>query len=292
VGQTARPLARSDLQDLLVTATGPGRIRFASRCEAVGGDDSSAQVRFADGSTFAADLVVAADGTHSIIRSWVAGAPVEHRYVGYVNFNTIADVGDLVPADSWLTWVGQGKRAAFMPVGAGRHYVWFDVPLPAGEAIPPDGISPKEELEKAFTGWAQPVRALIDRALPDRINRVQIRDLPPVPTWHRNRVVLLGDAVHAMAPDLGQGGCQVLEDAVVLSHYLTTTNVSVSDALARYEAERRPRTDEIVRRARKRAEITHGSGPATADWYQELAGETGEKVIAGLIESVLTGPCR
>ena len=104
--------------------------------------------------------------------------------------------------------------------------------------------------------------------------------------------MLIGDAAHAMAPDLGQGGCQALEDALVLTHYLTTTDVSVADALRRYESERKERTAEIVRRARKRAAITHGGGEETEEWYRQLATETGEGVIAGLIESVVTGPCR
>jgi FAD-dependent urate hydroxylase len=105
--------------------------------------------------------------------------------------------------------------------------------------------------------------------------------------------VLLGDAAHSMAPDLGQGGCQAMEDAWVLTHYLTSTNRSVSDALARYEAERRPHTADIVRRARNRADITHGVDPAATEaWYAELAREDGSGIIAGLARSVLTGPCR
>jgi FAD-dependent urate hydroxylase len=223
----------------------------------------------------------------------VTGEKIDRQYLGYVNFNGIITSDDAVaPATSWITWVGEGKRASVMPVGGGRSYAFFDLPMPA-EVAEPAGVAPVEELRKGFAGWAPPVMRLIDNMDPARTNRVLIHDLPTVNCWHRSRVVLLGDAVHTMAPDLGQGGCQALEDGLVLAHYLTSTDVSVPDALARYATERRPRTAEIVRRARKRAAVTHGFDPeATGQWYRELAVETGANVIAGLAESVVTGPCR
>ena len=96
-----------------------------------------------------------------------------------------------------------------------------------------------------------------------------------------------------MAPDLGQGGCQALEDGLVLAHYLASTDRSIPDALRRYEDERAPRTAEIVRRARKRSDLTHAVDPeATDEWYRSLDGDTGEAIIAGLVQSVVTGPCR
>ena len=285
VGRRACPLARADLQDILVAAVGPDHIRFGARCLSVRSAGSSAVARFDDGREFAADLVVAADGTHSPIRSWVAGQPVDRQYVGYINYNAVLpDPGDVVPPGTWTTWVGEGKRASVMPCGDGKLYAFFDVP-----ASDPNAPS---ELRSAFAGWAPPVARLLDRLEETRVNRVAIHDLSPVPRWWRDSVVLLGDCAHTMAPDLGQGGCQALEDAVVLALHLVTNDRSVPDALARYEAERAPRTADIVRRARKRSDITHAVDPvATEAWYSSLAAETGEGIIAGLIESVVTGPC-
>ena len=109
----------------------------------------------------------------------------------------------------------------------------------------------------------------------------------------RGRVALLGDSAHATAPDLGQGACQAMEDAMVLARYVTTTNLGVPDALARYSAERTPHIAEIMRRARQRARLTHNFDPvATAAWYDELKAETGENILAGLAKSVLGGPWR
>jgi FAD-dependent urate hydroxylase len=296
VGQRAWPLPRSELQEMLLESVGPDRVRFGQRCVSVSSEGGSARASFADGSTYEFDLVVAADGTHSALRAWVAGRALDRQYVGYVNFNGIASPDlSIAPAGTWVTWVGEGKRASVMPCGAGQAYTFFDLPMAYENAVAPNEDRPAvlDELRSGFSGWAKPVQGLIGSLDPARVNRVLISDLPPVERWHRDRVVLLGDSVHAMAPDLGQGGCQALEDGLVLAHYLTSTNSSVEDALRRYQAERQPRTSEIVRRARKRAALTHGlDGAPTEQWYAELAIETGEGIIAGLLESVVTGPCR
>jgi FAD-dependent urate hydroxylase len=293
VGQRAWPLARADLQDILVEALGARSIRFGAFCEWVASAGAGAVAGFRDGTEFECDLLVGADGTHSRIRPWVAGRPVERRYLGYVNFNTVL-VSDrrLAPDRTWTTWVGDGKRASVMPCGEGRSYAFLDVPMPAQEAARPTD-EPLDELRKAFGDWTGPVRHLLECLADHPLNRVLIHDLPPLPQWSRGHVALLGDAAHTMAPDLGQGGCQALEDGLVLAHYLASTDRSISDALRRYEDERAPRTAEIVRRARKRSDLTHAIDPeATHEWYRSLDGDTGEGIIAGLVESVVTGPCR
>ncbi len=284
VGQRAWPLSRTALQDLLVATLGEDRIRFGTLCQEV---SAGPMIKLADGSEQAFDLVVAADGTHSPIRSWIAGHRVERRYVGYVNFNGIVPYDPILgPETTWRTWVGDGKRASVMPVGGSRVYAFFDIPYPNE----PAGCA--DELEEGFAGWDPAVQHLVASVSAGRVNRVGIYDVPPLDDWQRDDVVLLGDSAHGMAPDLGQGGCQALEDALVLAHYLATTDVSVTDALARYQAERRPRTTEIARRARKRADITHGLDPvATRAWYDGLAEEDGDQIIAGLVESAATGPC-
>ncbi len=297
VGQRAWPLARTDLQDMLADALGAGCVRFGMRCASVasgsGTSGASAVARFEDGAEFEFDLVVGADGTHSGTRPWVTGRPVDRRYVGYVNFNTVLPFDSrLGPERRWITWVGEGKRASVMPCGSDRSYVFLDIPMPPGPAAHPP-VEPLEELHEAFGAWTGPVRLLLEVLEKGQLNRVQIHELPPLARWWRGDTVLLGDAVHTMAPDLGQGGCQALEDGWVLAHYLASTDQSILDALRLYEQERAPGTAEIVRRARKRSDLTHGVDPeATEAWYRSLDGGTGEDIIAGLVESVVTGPCR
>jgi FAD-dependent urate hydroxylase len=290
VGQRPYPVARSDLQRMLLDAVGPRRVTLNACCVAVEQTGSSASAVFADGRRATADLVVGADGTHSIIRSHVLGENVDRRYAGYVNFNgLVAHSDDLGPLDTWVTYVGDHKRASMMPVGGRRFYFFFDVPLERGLA--PVAKDVAAELAHHFAGWAPPVQRLIERLDPSRVTRAEMFDIEPLPRFVRGRVALLGDAAHSTVPDLGQGGCQAMEDAWVLAHVLLTNELGVEDALLRYEGARRERTADIILRARKRSNVTHGLEPeATQAWYEELAREDGTSILRALARTILGGP--
>jgi FAD-dependent urate hydroxylase len=295
VGQQPYPVPRSDLQAMLLDAAGPEHLQLGARCVGVREQSDAVEVAFEDGSSVTADLVVAADGTHSRLREHVVGRPVPREYAGYVNWNGLVDEDPALSAPgTWQMWVGQGKRVSVMPVGGGRLYFFFDVPLDLDQVEPREAApDPREQLAKHFVGWAPPVLRLIDALDPSATNRIPIHDHEPVDRMARGRVALLGDSAHSTAPDLGQGGCQAMEDALVLTRYLTTTNLGVEDALARYGEERVDRTGEIMRRARNRAQLTHAHDPdATDAWYEELRTETGEGIMAGITRSILAGPCR
>jgi FAD-dependent urate hydroxylase len=290
VGQRPYPVARTDLQSMLLDAVGPERVKLGATCVAVEQNADVAVAIFADGHRATGDLVVGADGTHSIIRSSVLGKNVERRYAGYVNFNgLIAQSDELAPSDTWITYVGEHKRASMMPVGGGRFYFFFDVPLQRG--LPPLASNVAAELALHFAGWAPPVQRLIERLDPARVTRAEIFDIGPLERLVRGRVALLGDAGHSTAPDLGQGGCQAMEDAWVLANALLTNNLGVEDALLRYEAARRERTADIIVRARKRSNVTHGIEPdKTLEWYDELAREDGTSIMRALAATILGGP--
>ncbi|MEO0540600.1 MAG: FAD-dependent urate hydroxylase HpxO [Cyanobacteria bacterium P01_A01_bin.105] len=290
VGQSPYPVARTDLQQLLLDAVGADRVQLNQRCVAIEQTDTQATAIFEDGHRATGDVVVGADGTHSIIRAHILGQPTERRYVGYVNWNGLVPVSaDLAPANSWDTYVGQGQRASVMPVGGDRFYFFFDVPLPKGTDNRADHY--RAELLQHFEGWAAPVQNLIQRIDPERTNRVEIHDIEPLKTLVKGRVALIGDAAHSTAPDLGQGGCQAMEDAWSLANQLLTTNVSVADALQRYEANRRERVADIILRARKRSNTTHGKVPEkTQQWYADLAQEEGGNIMDAIAQTILAGP--
>ena len=288
VGESPYPVTRTDLQRLLLDALGADVVQLGAECVALEQDDSGATACFANGRRARGDLVVAADGTHSQLRSFVLGHAAARRYVGYVNWNGLVPwASDLPAPDTWTTFVGDHKRVSLMPVGGGRFYFFFDVPLPEG--APAD--TPERELARHFSGWAEPVQALIRSLEPQRTNRIPIHDIDPLPKLVRGRVALLGDAAHSSAPDLGQGGCQAMEDGWVLAEQLSHSPRGVVDALLRYERARHGRTSEIVLRARKRSDVTHGIHPEqTAAWYSELASEDGQNIISGIVKTIRGGP--
>jgi FAD-dependent urate hydroxylase len=290
VGQRPYPVTRTELQNLLLQSLGPETVQLNAKCVAVEQDAHGVTAEFADGHRAKGDLLIGADGTHSLVREAIAGCTVNRRYAGYVNWNGLVSVSDdLAPAHSWTVYVGEHKRASMMPVGGDRFYFFFDVPLPKGTPNQPEIY--REDLLHYFKGWAEPVQTLIQRLDPLTTNRVEIHDVDPLPTLVKGRIVLLGDAAHSMTPDLGQGGCQAMEDAYVLTNCLLTTNISIEDALQRYDAARCDRTADIVLRARKRADMTHGKDPEkTQHWYAELQQEDGSGIMAGISKTILGGP--
>ena len=289
VGQCPYPVARTDLQQMLLTVFGADNVQLNSQCVGIEQTETTATALFADGRQATGDLVVAADGTHSVIRNYVVGQTIERRYAGYVNWNGLVSVSpDLAPSHSWVIYVGDGQRASMMPVGGDRFYFFLDVPLPI-DAQPQGDIH--AELIEHFKGWAPPVQTLIERLNPEKTNRIPIHDVEPLPQLVRGRVALLGDAAHSTSPDLGQGGCQAIEDAWALTTNLVTTNISVDDALQRYDAERKDRTAEIILKARKRADLIHGKAPETTEqWYQGLGREDGGKIMDAIAKIIQKGP--
>ncbi|MGB8700523.1 MAG: FAD-dependent urate hydroxylase HpxO [Thermosynechococcaceae cyanobacterium] len=290
VGQRPYPVARRDLQQILLTAVGEDQVCLNAKCIAVEEDEQGVTALFENGHRATGDVLIAADGTHSRLRPYVLGHPTDRRYAGYVNWNGLVPIDTaLAPPNSWVIYVGDHQRASLMPVGGDRFYFFFDVPLPKGTSSSPQHY--KEELLVYFHGWAAPVQSLIERLDPAQINRVEIHDIEPLTTLVRGRVALLGDAAHSTAPDLGQGGCQAMEDAEVLSRCLLTNNIDIPDALKRYEAQRKDRVTDIILRARKRADMTHGKDPIkTQQWYEELKQEDGTNILQALAHTILAGP--
>lgn len=344
-GDSARPISRTQLQDILLDAVqataetigagGEGvpaearqAVQLATACVDFTQDAEGVDVIMADGRHVRADLLIVADGSRSAIRSKVVGADIARSYRGYVNWNgRVAVSPDLADAHEWLQFVGDGKRVSLMPMGGDQFYFFFDVPLPLGTVNDPSAY--RAELSAHFAGWAEPVQQLIQRFDPAIVARVEIHDTAPLSSLVNGRVALLGDAAHAMTPDLGQGGCQAMEDAWVLAQCLEVRSDAPERALLDYQARRCERVGSIVARARTRAELIHGSAyaagraldgvdqldeaaaelapapesatpshrenlisEATAAWYQELASENGDAIIAGLLKTVQGGPLK
>ncbi len=289
VGQRPYPVARTDLQQMLQDAF-PGEVKLNHKCIAVEQDEKSVTAIFENGHIARGDLLIAADGVRSRGRQYVLGRELLPNYGGYVNWNGLVPASvDLAPKNTWVIYVGKHQRASMMPVAGDRFYFFFDVPLPKGTPSQPEDY--RADLSEHFQGWAKPVQTLIERLDPYLTNRVEIHDVGPIDRMVRGRVALLGDSAHATCPDLGQGGCQAMEDGLVLTQYLQTTNLGVEYALQRYEAERKERTSAIVQKARKRAEMIHGKDPQiTQKWYQQLAQEDPSDVTSAISKIILAGP--
>ena len=290
VGQRPYPVSRAELQNMLMDAFGRQDIQLGKRMVSIEDKGQHVEIGFQDGSTVSAALLIGADGTHSMTRQYVLSKQVERRYAGYVNWNGLVEISeDLAPAQQWTTFVGEGKRASLMPVAEQRFYFFFDVPLPAG--LENQRSEYKILLKQYFSGWCSQVQCLIDSIDEQKTNRVEIHDIEPFTQFYKGRVVILGDAAHSTTPDIGQGGCQAMEDAVYLARALQINTLGLEDALKRYQNKRNERANELLLRARKRCDVTHMKDEQiTKDWYADLRKEQGPHIMKGIISNIVGNP--
>jgi 2-polyprenyl-6-methoxyphenol hydroxylase-like FAD-dependent oxidoreductase len=218
---------------------------------------------FADGSQASADLLIGADGIRSAVRSLIdPGAPAP-GYTGLLGFGGWAS-GGLPSTSDNVMHMSFGKRAFFSHSVVGARTGWFvnlptKRPMTLTEANAVGADSWLRELAGAFNGDRLPAQEIISRTDPaDLVVVGALEILPSVPTWHRDRMVLIGDAAHAPSPSSGQGASQAIESAIQLARCLR--DLPVGEAFAAYERLRRPRIDRIVAMA-KRTNSSKAAGP-------------------------------
>lgn len=256
-------MSRSALQQALLAALG-SRVETARRVSGYDARDHRVRVEFADGETCLADLLVGADGLHSAVRRAMRGdEPV--RYSGSTSWRAITDFDVDDPGRFTETW-GVRRRFGIVPL-SGRSVYWFAVAGAAAGGSDAPGIA--ADLRARFAGWHAPIDAVLASTPADRIVRTDIADRRPIRTWTDGRVVLLGDAAHPMTPNMGMGGCQAIEDAVVLADALAR-EAGVPQALARYAAARVRRANSFVNRSYRLGQIAHARS-APLRWLRNRA---------------------
>ncbi|MFI2710740.1 FAD-dependent monooxygenase [Micromonospora sp. NPDC018662] len=254
-------LLRADLVAALRDQLSPGTLRTGVRC--VGWTETGGRVRvdLSDGGTATVDLLVGADGIRSAVRRQLLGdGPDRLRYAGYPVWRGVAR-HDLGVAPGLLT-MGRAAQFGLFPLTGGRAYWFATMPMRRGwgERVP------RRVWSARFDGWHDPVPRVLAATPDEDIVVTDIYDRAPVPRWSAGRVVLVGDAAHPSTPNLGQGTCQALEDAVVLGRCLREH--PVEQALPRYEAARRRRADGLTRQARMLGRVGTWGNPA-ACWLRE-----------------------
>ncbi|MBU2666626.1 FAD-dependent monooxygenase [Actinoplanes bogorensis] len=270
-GQPTIVVHRAALVSVLADALRPGTLRLGRAAVDVSPDGT---VVTEDG-PLAGALVVAADGLRSRVRGKLFPDSPQPVYAGVTSWRFIVPrpPGELVMSETW----GDGQVFGVVGLGDGRIYCFATAPAPPDQSAPDE----KAELARLFAGWHAPIPAMIAAA--GDVIRTDIRCLDPTPpVFHQGRVALLGDAAHAMTPNLGQGACQALEDAVVLA--------STPEDLAAYSAARVPRTTTVAANSRRIGRMAGLSGMAATarNVGMALAGKAGPNLVLRQMDPIFS----
>ena len=231
-------LHRADLQNILLHKLPPTSIHLGYQLIDQKQQGDRMIATFANGHSTEADFLIGADGIHSRVRAQLIddGDPIDR---GYTIWRGISGrVPSDIPPATAVEFQGRGKRFGIGPVGLGRVGWWASV-----------NDAKTDDLSRLFEDWYQPVLELIESTPTASIIKNHALDRPANKIWGRGRMTLLGDAIHPTTPNLGQGGCLAIEDALVLAMCFRKYGTS-EDALRNYERARYKRTSALAKYSR------------------------------------------
>lgn len=290
VGAPSVCLSRSDLQEALLDAAADCPLHLGAVATGFETDDTGVTVRFEDGSSAHGDILVGADGFHSAVRGRLVG-PETSQDSGYVCWLGIVpfDHPVLAPGSVRHYW-GSGQRFGLIDIGHGRYYWWGTKNMPADRSHAWDGT--KDEITRAYAGWADEVTAVIEATPPGDILAVPSRDRTFLERWGDGPVTLLGDAAHPMLTTLGQGSGMAIEDAVVLAHTLAEPGAcdDLPLALRTYEDRRRDRTRAMVAASRSMSDLEQADTPEHRQVRDDFFRLTPRQELVRQQEEALTFP--
>jgi 2-polyprenyl-6-methoxyphenol hydroxylase-like FAD-dependent oxidoreductase len=249
---------RAELVEMLHSLLPEGSLRLGTMAATVNADEG--EVTLDTGEVLRGDLVVAADGIHSRTRPALFPGHPAPAFAGLTAWQAVIEA-DGVGTHIGTTW-SSGGEFGMLPLANGWLYVFAEaaVDAPMTRGGHEDG---KAELTRRFGHLHAPIPDAIARIDASSVLRTDIHSMRvPLPSFNVGRVAILGDAAHAMAPNLGQGACQAIEDAVTLAYCLSVAG-TVADGLADYTAARLPRTSLMVRRSEAMARLATARHPLT-----------------------------
>ena len=249
---------RTDLLSVLAAPLPDRVVRRGARCVAVDSGDTSAVAHFADGSAVEADIVVGADGIHSLVRTGLFGAD-KPRFTGCMCWRGLVPIERIPPGliePSSLNWMGPHGHVVHYYVRRGEM-VNFVAIHDTDEWTEESWIreADRDELMATYARWNDKLLRLFECS--DRYFKWGLFDRQPLTTWTKGRVTLLGDSAHAMLPFLAQGAAMGIEDGCVLAELIARLPGELDEALRRYEGLRVPRTRRAVLGSRERAKLNH-----------------------------------
>jgi len=244
LGGSILPIDRSQLQQALLSQLAEHTLSLGKTCMRVQSDQHHAQVIFADGTKDSADIIIGADGIFSSVRkNFNANASLQ--YTNYCWWGGIIEqkyVPHLSVQEVYMAMT-QNKLCIVWPTIGGRFMWYLPVKMPMNDLM--QGNSGLHQLQRICANWNDDVHRIITAPASTKRFHLPIHVLPPQTNWTIQRIVLIGDAAHALGPILGQGASQAIEDAFVLFQCLQHLSGDIPSMLKRYETLRRSRYERL-----------------------------------------------
>jgi 2-polyprenyl-6-methoxyphenol hydroxylase-like FAD-dependent oxidoreductase len=251
------PIHRAVLQEILLAQLAPGTLHLGKRCSFVEQGENGVKVSFEDSSTAIGDILIGADGIRSVVRTALFG-DVNYRYSGQTCWRSIVNYSmPNVQAATEMWSTKPGVRLGYSHVSAKQVYFYATACAPHGSK---DALGTvKSHLAEIYSDFPLYLREMLSAAEESQIIRNDIWDFAPIPSWHEGRVVLVGDAAHATTPNMGQGGCQAVEDGFALAEALSL-EASLEAVFKRYEAMRMKKAQYVVNTSYQIGKLTNWGG--------------------------------
>lgn len=232
---------RADLHALLLSKINPSSIRVNKRVHRIGQNESTIILHFQDGTIHETDYLIAAEGIHSLVRNYLLPQSTP-RYAGYTCWRAVIDNTNLQLYECSETW-GSNGRFGIVPLAGNKIYWFACVNTPANNAVVKNFTT--QDLLNQFADYHQPIPAILKGTKNESLIWSDINDIKPINRYAFKNILLIGDAAHATTPNLGQGACQAIEDAVILADEMKQTGDIVT-AFKQFEKRRLKRTHWIV----------------------------------------------
>ncbi|OLF51311.1 FAD-dependent monooxygenase [Pseudomonas chlororaphis] len=259
---------RADLLAALAEVFPLEQVRFAKRAERVAQDDDGIELHFKDGSRHRCDVLIGADGIHSVVRSALFGE--EHpRFTGVVAYRAVVPaerVAQVPNIQAFTKWWGPNPQSQIVtfPLNQGKDiFIFATTAQDSWHEESWTGAGDAEELRSHYRDFHPDARALLDACT--EVLKTALYERDPLPFWSKGAITLLGDACHPMMPFMAQGAGQAIEDAVVLARFLQDLDspAAVAAALQAYQQARLERTSRIQVGSRGNQWLKDGGN---ADW--------------------------
>lgn len=233
---------RKDLNAILYSALPDATVEYGKECVFTEQNKHEVKAIFSDGSEDSGSLLIAADGIHSPVRNQL-NTQHRYRFSGYTCWRTVISTETIsnLSGEFIETWGTKG-RVGIVPLPHQKAYLY--VMINSEENDPEFAQYTVDSLVRRFEKYHQPIPKLLKLIKPKQMIHRDILDIVPMQCFYSNRIAFIGDAAHAFTPNLGQGACQAIEDAILLAQSISDHN-HYQDAFAAFDASRRKRIEWI-----------------------------------------------